>query len=122
MKKLIVSIKPTSVALNEIANRLKAAQKTKQNRNAHYEISFTDTKQFKRFISNIDLLTSIQHLKPNSIYELAQLTGKDVGNLNRTINFFAKLGALKLEKKEINGRSVRQPSIPYQKIEFDLIA
>ncbi|MDP6626114.1 MAG: hypothetical protein QGG87_06680, partial [Nitrospinota bacterium] len=73
-------------------------------------------------ISNIDVLTSIQLLNPKSIYELARMMQKDVGNLNKLINFFEQLGALEIKEKQVNGRTVKKPVVPYQKIEFDLAA
>ena len=120
MKKLIISVKSTSSALDEITKRLKVAEKKKGKVALHYEISFTEMKQFKRFVANIDVLTSIQLLRPKSIYELASMMQKDVGNLNKLINFFEKLGALELKERKVNGRIVKKPVIPYQKIEFDL--
>ena len=47
---------------------------------------------------------------------------KDVGNLNKLINFFEQLGALEIKEKQVNGRTVKKPVVPYQKIEFDLAA
>jgi predicted transcriptional regulator len=88
----------------------------------HYEISFSDTKQFKKFIGNIDVLTSIQLFKPNSIYELASLMQKDVGNVNRLINFFEEIGAIRIEEKVVGSRNVKTPLVDYDKIEFDLVA
>lgn len=122
MKKLIISVKPTSIALDEITKRLKSAQKKKGKIKPHYEISFTEIKHFKRFVSNIDVLTFIQLLNPKSIYELARMMQKDVGNLNKLINFFEQLGALEIKEKQVNGRTVKKPIVPYQKIEFDLAA
>lgn len=122
MKTLIISVKSTSAALDEVTHRLKRAQAKKGKVKPHFEISFTDMKHFKRFVANIDILTSIQLLKPKSIYELASLMKKDVGNINRLINFFEELGALELQEKKVNGRVVKKPVVPYQKIEFDLVA
>ena len=47
---------------------------------------------------------------------------KDVGNLNKTINFFEELGVLELKERKQGGRTVKTPVVPYQKIEFDLVA
>jgi len=122
MKKLIISVKSPSSAFDELEKRIKVAEKKKGKVPAHYEISFTEMKHFKRFVSNIDILTSIQLLRPKSIYELAKMMQKDVGNLNKLINFFENLGALELKENKVNGRVVKRPVIPYQKIEFDLAA
>jgi len=122
MKKLVITAKSTTTALNEISKRLKEAEKKRGNIEPHYEISFTDMKHFKKFVSNIDLLTSIQILKPKSIYDLAKLLKKDVGNLNKLISFFEGLGALELKESKVNGRIIKKPIVPYKKIEFDLVA
>lgn len=122
MKKLIISVKPTTTALNEITKRLKVAEKKKGNVSPHYEISFTEMKHFKKFVSNIDILTSVQLLKPKSIYELAGLIQKDVGNLNKLLSFFEQLGVLEFKTSRKNGRIVKKPVIPYNKIEFNLVS
>lgn len=122
MKKLVISIKSTSNALDEITERLKKAQLKKGKVNPYYEISFTEMKHFKRFIANIDILTSIYLLKPKSIYDLANIMQKDVGNINKLLNFFEQLGAIELQEKKVSGRIVKKPVVRYQKIEFDLAA
>jgi len=122
MKKLIISVKPTTTALNEITKRLKVAEKKKGNVSPHYEISFTEMKYFKKFVSNMDILTSVQLLKPESIYELASLIQKDVGNLNKLLSFFEQLGALELKTSRKNGRIVKKPIVPYNKIELNLVS
>lgn len=120
MKKLIVSVKPLKTSFKELSHRLIAAEKKNWKVKPHYEVSFTEMKDFKRFISNIDILKSIQKQKPKSIYELALFMKKDVGNLNKLINFFESMGAIELKEKKVNGRMVKEPYVPYQKIEFDL--
>lgn len=120
MKKLVITTKPTSVLLDESLNRIKMAEKKSCKVSPHYEIFFTDMKQFKKFVSNIDLLKSILLLKPKSIYDLSKLLNKDVGNLNRLISFFEDYGAIELKNNKVNGRSIKKPVVPFKKIEFDL--
>jgi predicted transcriptional regulator len=122
MKKLIISIKSPAQTLDEVRARLERAQKKAGRVTPHYEISFSDMKQFKKFISNIDMLTSIQLFKPNSIYELASIMQKDVGNVNRMINFFEEIGAIRIEENVVGSRNVKTPLVDYDKIEFDLVA
>ncbi len=122
MKKLIISIKHPAQVMNEVKNRLLHAQKKRGKVSPHFEISFSDMKQFKKFIGNIDVLTNIQLFKPNSIYELANIMQKDVGNINRLINFFEEIGAIRIEAKVIGSRNVKTPIVEYSKIEFDLVA
>jgi predicted transcriptional regulator len=122
MKKRIISIKSPTQALDEVKARLETAQKKRRKVTPHFEISFSDMKQFKKFIGNIDMLTSIQLFKPNSIYELASIMQKDVGNVNRLITFFEEIGAIRIEEKVVGSRNVKTPLVDYDKIEFDLVA
>lgn len=120
MKKLIVSVKSTRQALDEASKRMKKMDKDIWSATPHYEVSFTDIKDFKKFISNIDILKSIKTFKPNSIYELATILKKDVGNLNKLISYFEGLGVIEAEIMKVGGRTVKKLSVPYKKIEFDL--
>ncbi|MBP9673491.1 MAG: hypothetical protein KBD63_00185 [Bacteriovoracaceae bacterium] len=121
MKTLVVSLKPTSQILDEAFERLSKI-KTGEKITPHYELSFTDLDDFQKFISALDVLIAIKALKPKSIYELAELMQKDIGNMNRKINFLEKMGAIKTQKKIVNGRKVKVPVVHYSKIEFDLVA
>lgn len=120
MKKLVISVKPTNQLLNEALGRLKKGQK--KSSPPHYEISFTDKKRFKKFISNLDVLTAIQAFRPESIYDLAKYMQKDVGNLSKLLNFFEEIGALRLEEKTAGKRKIKKPTIDYKIIEFDIAA
>ena len=122
MKKLIISLKTTTNAMNDLKKRLRDAKKKKGKVETHYEISFTDKKDFDRFVKNIDILRAIQVFKPKSIYELARLLQKDTANLNRLINFFDSVGAITIRTEESGGRTQKKPVVNYSKIEFDLCA
>lgn len=122
MKKLIISVKSANQALDEVTNRLAVAQKRRGKVAAHFEISFTDMKQFKKFLGNVDVLTFIQMFRPKSIYELAQLMKRDVANMNRLIAFFEEIGAIQVKDRVVKGRTVRTPIVEYRKIEVDLAA
>ena len=122
MKKLIVSLRTTADAMNDLKKRLRDVKKKKGNVDTHYEISFTDKKDFDRFVKDIDILRAIQVFKPQSIYDLARLLQKDTANLNRLIKFFDDIGAITIKKQESSGRMQNKPVVNYTKIEFDLSA
>ena len=119
MKKLYVTLKSSSEVLNDFKKNLKKMKKG-QLKDPHFEISFDSRKNFETFVKNIHILSSVLHFKPQSVYELSKLVNMDVSNLNKIILFFEKMGAIKIEKKEINGRAVKRPKVPYQQIVFDL--
>lgn len=49
--------------------------------------------------NNARLLDLIEQMKPVSIKELAELSGRRTGNLSRTLKTLARYGIVKLEKK-----------------------
>ena len=122
MRKLIVSVKSTSKLLSDAKKAFKDVKKNGKNSISHYEISFNDLKELKKFINHIEVITAIQMFKPRSIYELANIMKKDTANLNRIINFYESVGAIKTKEKIVNGRAVKMPIVDYSKIELDLVA
>lgn len=121
MKTLVVSIKSSSEVLADFEKALKKARAGRFKK-PHYEISFDNRKDFERFIRHISILSMILALKPRSIYELAKLSRMDISNMNKIILFFEEVGAVRLKVIKVNGRTVKQPLVDYDKIEFDLAA
>lgn len=121
MKKLIISLKTPSEALEDFKKAYNDIKKGKRGK-AHYEIAFDNKKDFEKFIKNIDILISIQNLKPKSVYELSKMLGKDQSNLNKIICFFEEYGVIKTKETKVNNRSVKMPVVDYEKIEFNLSA
>src|SRR3989338_4055983 len=121
MKTLVVSIKSSGEVLKDFERALKKARAGRLKK-PHFEISFDNRKDFERFVRHISILTTILALKPRSVYELAKLSRMDVSNLNKIILFFEEVGAIRLKTIKVNGRTVKQPIVEYQKIEFDLAA
>ena len=121
MKKLIVSIKPSSETLSNFKKALKQARKGKL-KSDHFELSFDNKKDFDRFIKNLGILSAILTHKPKSIYELAKLVEMDISNLNKIVIFFESIGAIKIKTSTVSGRTVKTPIVEYGHIEFDLMA
>lgn len=121
MKTLTVSLKSSGEVLKGFERALTRARAGKLKK-PHYEISFDNRKDFERFVRHISVLSTILALKPRSVYELAKLSRMDVSNMNKLILFFEELGAVHLKTSTINGRTVKQPIVEYQKIEFELAA
>lgn len=122
MKKLIISVKSTSRLLKEAKTAFKDVKKNGKKASSYNEISFTDMKEFRKFVNNLDVLTAIQMFRPTSIYELANIMQRDAANLNRIVNFYERIGAIKTKESTVNGRTVKTPIVSYTKIELDLAA
>lgn len=121
MKELVISLKSSSEVMKDFKKAFKKVSK-RQLKEPHYEISFDNKKDFEKFARHIFILSNILTFKPKSIYELAQLSGIDVSNLNKTILFFEDLGAVEIKKRTIRGRQVKTPVVPYDSIKIDLKA
>jgi predicted transcriptional regulator len=121
MKKLIVSIKSSSDTLSDFKKALKKARKG-QLKGDHFELAFDNKKDFDRFVKNLSILSAILTYKPKSIYELAKLVSMDVSNLNKLVDFFETIGAIKIKTSIVSGRTVKTPIVEYGHIEFDLKA
>jgi predicted transcriptional regulator len=121
MKKLVVSLKTRDEALSDFKKAFRDARKGKL-AGEHYEISFESKKEFDRFVKNMSILAVIYKQKPKSVYELAKLVDMDVSNLNKLMDFFAMVGAIKLRASTVGGRAVKTPVVEYGQIEFDLRA
>jgi predicted transcriptional regulator len=122
MNKLVVSVKSTSQVLADAKRAFKDVKENKRRASKHTEISFTDIREFKKFVNNLDVLVAIRRHKPQSIYELANLLERDPANINRIVGFFENVGVIATEVKIVGGRSVKTPIVNYSKIEWDLVA
>ncbi len=121
MKTLTLSVKSSSQMLFDFKRALKAARRG-QLKGDYYGIAFQTKKEFDRFVKNLGILSAILIHKPKSIYELAKLVDMDVSNLNKLIAFFEMAGAIKIKTSSVDGRTIKTPTVEYDRIEFDLKA
>lgn len=121
MKRLVISLKTAGEALQDFKEAYRKA-KTRKAKEPHYEISFDNRKDFDLFARNIHVLSKVLAFKPKTVYELAKICGIDTSNLNKIILFFEKIGALRIKRHKIAGRSVKTPIVDYRRIEFNLAA
>ncbi|MBF0360548.1 MAG: hypothetical protein HQK49_06015 [Oligoflexia bacterium] len=122
MKKLIITMKPTSDMFNDFINSWKQLEKNAMTNHNHYEISFENRKDYERFVKNVHILILIVKFKPKSVYELSKISQMDLANLKKIIKFFVNIGAIHIKEKTVNGKHLKMPIIDYSKIEFDLAA
>jgi predicted transcriptional regulator len=83
------------------------------------KVWFTSTESFAKVLSvgNRDLLRTIVEHAPDSLDELARITGKAKSNLSRTLKTMAAYGLVSLERGE-RGRIA--PKVTYDRVELDL--
>lgn len=122
MKKLVVSCKTADQVFEDFKRAAKTAQKKAFKGQAEYEVSFDNKADFNKFVRNIPVLSAIIVFKPRSIYELAKLTGADVSNLNKVIQFFEEIGVVTIKTMKSAGRVLKQPHVEYDEVTFRLAA
>ncbi len=122
MKRLVVSCKTADQVFDDFKGAMLRAQKRKFKGEPEYEVSFDNKADFNRFVRNIPILSAIIVFKPRSVYELAKLTGLDVSNLNKTIQFFEEIGVIRVKTAKVSGRAVKQPHVEYDEVTFRLAA
>ena len=69
--------------------------------------------------NRLKMFRIIRQKNPQSLYELAQILGKDLGYISREIRVLESMFVVKLEKFEEKGRVKFKPVALYDRIVFD---
>jgi predicted transcriptional regulator len=83
------------------------------------KVWFTSTESFAKVLSagNRELLRIIAERAPESLDDLARLTGRAKSNLSRTLKTMEGYGLVRLERGE---RGRISPKVTYDRVELDL--
>ena len=83
------------------------------------KIWFTSIESFAKILSdkNRELLSLIAEIKPDSVIELAEKTGRAPSNLSRTLRTMERYGLIRFEKRA--GRQLA-PRVSYKDIVLDM--
>src|SRR3989344_3173044 len=102
IKKVIIEIKPTKEALKEFAEVF-GKVKRRENVAKKRSVGFSDISSFRKFFSKkrIELLSTIKHKKPKSIYHLAKLTERKYKNEYDDVELLEELGLITRENHKV---------------------
>jgi predicted transcriptional regulator len=83
------------------------------------KVWFTSTESFAKILSarNRELLHQIAEKTPESLEQLAQITGRAKSNLSRTLRTMEHYGLVQLERAE---RGRVKPKVIYDRVELDV--
>ena len=83
------------------------------------KVWFTSVESFAKVLShrNRELLTLIAREEPQSLTELAKLSGRNKSNLSRTLKTMSRYGLVELRKGE---RGTLIPQVPYDEVRLDV--
>ena len=115
MKTLTIALKAREHLFDDAVKTMKMAMK-KEVKTVRHLITFTNPKDFDKFLRHLKILRIIKFLKPDSVYELAKVMQVDVSNLNKSIQFLEKFEIIKIKKVRKNGRILKRPIFEYFRI------
>jgi len=123
IKNITVEVKPLKNVLDEAAKtmqriRQKKAVKPKKG------LSFGSVESFREFFTpkRIELLQVIKHKQPNSIYELAKLTKREIKSITTDLKILEKCGLIDAKKIPVKGKTGYKvmPIFEYDKLTVDI--
>ena len=120
-KELKLYIENTDEFKKKLRKELAAMDRGKTKRLSEDSISFQSLDQFRKFLTpkRLELLRTIRHKKPKSIYELAKFVDRTSENVNNDIKFLEQLGFVEVERiHDIRKKSV--PEVSYDKMTLEL--
>jgi len=120
-KELKLYIEDTADFKKKIKAELQDIDKGKAKKLREDSVSFQSLDQLRKFLTpkRLELLRTVRHKKPSSIYELAKLVSRTPENVNTDIKFLKKLGFVEVTKvKELRKKSV--PEVSYDKMTLEI--
>ncbi len=121
MKTLTIVLKTRDQLFDDVIKTMKMAMK-KEVKTIQHLITFTNPKDFDKFLKHLKILRIIKFLKPESVYELAKAMQIDVSNLNKSIQFLERFEIIKIKKVRKKGRILKRPIFEYQDIRIKMMA
>ena len=116
-KKITIEIRTLDNTLKEagdVFEKLKKGQVVAE-KSALY---FPNLKEMRRVLTEkrLELLRTIKHKKPSSVYELSRILNRDLKNVLQDVAYLADLGIVKVEET----KDKKVPSVAYDRIAFEV--
>jgi predicted transcriptional regulator len=117
MKTVTFTIEPFTESLNRFKETFKAVQAGRHVKPQEV-VGFTSLEAARNFLTRerLALLHTIKSHHPNSIYELAKMTGRDLKNVQEDARILERHGLLRIAKQPRGNRKVKVPSVPFEEI------
>ena len=120
IKRIDIGIKGLKESLGDFVRtwgNLEAGEKVKKEEGIYFES--VDTMRSILTNKRLLILKTIKEKKPNSIYELAKILGRDIKNINQDLKLLSDVGLVALEKIETDKKRVI-PHVDYSKILLEI--
>jgi predicted transcriptional regulator len=116
-KRIIIEVKTLDDALKEAGEVLDKLQKG-QHVMSKRAVYFHNLKEMRKVLTEkrLELLKTIKHKKPSSVYELSRILNRDLKNVLQDVTYLADLGIVKVEET----KDKKVPSVAYDRIAFEV--
>jgi predicted transcriptional regulator len=120
VKKIEIGIKGLGESLKDFADTwksLEAGRKIKK----HEGLYFDSIDNMRAILTNnrLSILKTIREYKPQSVYGLSRILGRDLKNVNQDLKLLSEVGLVTLERKETDKKRIR-PHVDYSKIMLEI--
>jgi len=101
-----------------VADAVMRGEKVKKRRGVYFE----NLDAFRKALTEkrLELLHTIKRLKPETIQQLAELTGRDIKNVSEDLKCLADLGLVSLDRDMSKKRGRVTPRVTYDKIRLEI--
>ena len=117
MKTVTFTIEPFTESLKRFKETFKAVQAGRQVERQEL-VGFTSLEAARNFLTRarLGLLRTIKSRHPNSIYELAKMTGRDLKNVQEDVRILERHGLVRIASRPRGSRKVKVPRVPFEEI------
>ena len=81
-------------------------------------VGFTSLEAARNFLTRerLGLLRTIKSRHPNSIYELAKMSGRNIKNVQQDVGILERHGLVRIASRPRGSRKVKVPRVPFEEI------
>ncbi|MBI4064422.1 MAG: hypothetical protein HY401_09010 [Elusimicrobia bacterium] len=121
VKNITIGIKSLEEGLGELVETIKTIQKGKPPRTKKEGSYFVSLEAMRQVLTpkRLELLHAIRENHPESIYELAHLTKRDLKNVQDDLSLLTKVGLVSLSKKKVARERVI-PRVDYDQLQLQI--
>lgn len=121
VRSIKIGIGSVREGLKEFVKTVKAIQAGRPPQEKQEGVYFTDLEAMRRVLTpkRLELLRVIRERRPESVYQVARMTKRDLKNVQDDVGFLSRLGLISLSRPKV-GRERVVPRVPYDSLEFSV--
>lgn len=121
IKNIVIGIQTLAEGFNEFSLAAGSIQRGRAPREEKEGVYFTSLEALRQVLTprRLELLHEIRLKRPESIYELARMTGRQLKNVQNDVSILARIGLLSLSRpRQARARVV--PRVEYDRLQLQI--